>query len=89
MNAAIQNSRLLGFVQVQVGPKTYALPVQAVHFERDGESNASAGGFFTSDDETNDYGILVDDDASESDVQAQIMRASVEAAKHFSRKFLN
>jgi hypothetical protein len=89
MNAAIQNARLLGFVQVQVGPKVYALPVQAVHFERDGESNAAAGGFFTADDELHDYGILVDGDASESDVQAQIMKASMEAARHFSQKLLN
>jgi hypothetical protein len=88
MNATLQNARLLGFVQVRVGQKTYALPVQAVHFERDGESPASAGGFFAGD-EADDYGILVDDAASESDVQDQIMKASIEAARHFSRKYLN
>jgi hypothetical protein len=88
MNATLQNARLLGFVQVRVGPKTYALPVQAVHFERDGESSVSAGGFFAGD-AVDDYGILVDGDASESDVQEQIMKASIEAARHFSRKYLN
>jgi hypothetical protein len=88
MNATFQNARLLGFVQVRVGPKTYALPVQAVHFERDGQSTASAGGFFAGDG-ADDYGILVDDTASEGDVQEQIMKASIEAAHHFSRKYLN
>jgi hypothetical protein len=82
-----QNARLLGFVQVQVGSKTYALPVQAVHFERDGRSESPAGGFFT--EESGQYGIIVDDDASDSDVQAQIMKASAEAVRHISQKFLN
>jgi len=55
MNATnIQNARLLGFVQVQIGAKTFALPVQAVHFERDGEGQAPAGGFFT--EEAGQYG---------------------------------
>jgi len=59
-----------------------------VHFERDGQSTASAGGFFAGDG-ADDYGILVDDTASEGDVQEQIMKASIEAAHHFSRKYLN
>ena len=92
MNAInLQNSRLLGFVQVQVGPRTYALPVQAVHFvrdERDGEQRGPAGGFFT-EDAPGQYGIVVDGDASDSDVQAQILRASEDAVRHFSKKFLN
>jgi hypothetical protein len=93
MNATnIQNSRLLGFVQLQVGPKTYALPVQAVHFERDGngdrDGKAPAGGFFT-EDGPGQYGIVVDGDASDSDVQAQILKASEDAVRHFSKKYLN
>jgi hypothetical protein len=90
MNATnnIQNARLLGFVQVQVGPKTFALPVQAVHFERDGEAKSPAGGFFT-EDEPGQYGIIVDGDASDSDVQAQILKASEAAVRHISMKFLN
>jgi hypothetical protein len=88
MNAMIQNGRLLGFVQVQVGGNLYALPVQAVHFERDGAPPDAAGGFFA-DDDGGGCGIYVDEDASEIDVQAQIKRASVDAARHFARKYLN
>ena len=82
-----QNTRLLGYVQVQVGTKVFALPVQAVHFERDRTTMTPAGGFFT--EESGQYGIIVDGDASESDVQAQIMKASAEAVRHISQKFLN
>jgi hypothetical protein len=81
------NSRLLGYVQVQVGPKTYARPVQAVHFERDTSESGPPGGFFT--EESGQLGIIVDGDASEGDVQAQIMKASEDAVRHISQKFLN
>jgi hypothetical protein len=84
----IQNARLLGYVQVQVGSKVFALPVQGVHFERDRTDTAPAGGFFA-DEGHNQYGILVDVDASEQDVQAQIQRGSEEAVRHISQKFLN
>jgi len=89
-----QNARLLGYVQVQVGSQVFALPVQAVHFERDrspGDDTAvtpdPAGGFFTED--SGQFGIIVDGDASESDVHAQIMKASADAVRHISKKFLN
>ena len=42
--------------QVQVGARVYALPVQAVRMERDGEETP-AGGFFS--DKSGRYGILV------------------------------
>jgi hypothetical protein len=79
------SSRLLGYVQLRVGERLYALPVQAVHFDRD--SGASPGGFF--DDQQGELGILVDGEASESDVQAQIESASEEAVRYFSRKYLS
>jgi hypothetical protein len=82
-----QNARLLGYVQVQVGSQVYALPVQAVHFERDRRSINPAGGFFT--EESGQFGIIVDGDASESDVHAQIVKASADAVRHISKKFLN
>ena len=82
-----QNARLLGYVQVQVGSQVFALPVQAVHFESDSTSRTPAGGFFTEDG--GELGILVDGDASESDVHAQIMKASADAVRHISKKFLN
>jgi hypothetical protein len=78
------NSRLLGYVQLRVGERLYALPVQGVHFDRD--SGTRPGGFF---DEEGELGILVDVEASEVDVQAQIESASVEAVRHISKKFLN
>ena len=53
-----QNARLLGYVQVQVGSQVFALPVQAVHFERDRSALGPAGGFFT--EEGGQLGIIVD-----------------------------
>ena len=82
-----QSARLLGYVQVQVGSQVFALPVQAVHFERDRSVMGPAGGFFT--EEGGQLGIIVDGDASESDVQAQIVKASADAVRHISKKFLN
>jgi hypothetical protein len=89
MNVNFQNARLLGFVQVRVGAKIFALPVQSVHFERDTSSVTPAGGFFADENEGDQYGIIVDSDASESDVQAQIRRGSEEAVRHISQKLLN
>jgi hypothetical protein len=85
---SLQSARLLGFVQVRVGTQVFALPVQSVHFERDQLSAAPAGGFFT-EDGADQYGIIVDGDATESEVQAQIKKGSEEAFRHISRRFLN
>ena len=85
-----QSARLLGYVQVQVGSQVFALPVQAVHFERDRREEremSPAGGFFS--EEGGQLGIIVDGDASESDVHAQIVKASAEAVRHISKRFLN
>jgi hypothetical protein len=79
-------SRFLGYVQLQVGSKIFALPVQAAPLTRpDGTSRP--GGFFT--EESGSYGILVDSEASAKDVQEQIQKASLDAANHISKKFLN
>ena len=80
------NARLIGFVQVHVGARVFALPVQAVKVDRD-RTSIPPGGFFS--DESGQYGIIVDGDASPQDVQAQIAAASAEAVRHISRKFLN
>jgi hypothetical protein len=89
----MESARLLGFVQVHVGSRTIALPVQAVHFASHGdadaigaERNALAGGLF---EEGGQLGILVDDDASDADVQAQITKASAEAVRQLSQRYLN
>jgi hypothetical protein len=89
MHVNNQNSRLLGFVQVRVGSQVFALPVQAVHFERDQASDVPAGGFFADESADTEYGIIVDGDASESDMQAQIRKGSEEAVRHISQRFLN
>ncbi len=80
-----QSGRFLGFVQLQVGSRFFALPVQAVRLQRpDGTTVPS--GFVT---EGSQFGIVVDSEASEPDVQAQIRRASKDAVRHISRRFLN
>jgi len=80
------NGRLIGIVQVHVGQKVFALPVQAVSFGRD-RSSIVPGGFFS--DGPGQYGIIVDGDASQSDVEAQIAAASADAIRHISKKFFN
>lgn len=81
---SLENARLLGFVQVQVGSQVYALPVQAVRFEKDHDGHA--GGFFTDEGQ---LGILVDGEATSGTVESQILRASAEAVQHLSRRLLN
>jgi hypothetical protein len=97
---AMQASRLLGYVQVHVGSRTVALPVQAIDFatnddargpgfvndRKDAEGNAQAGGLF---EEGGQLGILVDGAASDADVQAQIVKASEEAVRRLSKRYLN
>lgn len=78
--------RLLGYVQLQVGSQVFALPVEAAPLKRD-DGSIEGGGFFL--EESGSYGILVDSDASPPDVQEQIQRASQDAVKHISQKFLN
>jgi hypothetical protein len=78
------NSRLLGYLQLRLGERLYAVPVQAVRFDRD--SGTAPGGFF---DEKGELGILVDSQASDLDVEAQIRSASVDAARYITKKFLN
>ena len=87
-NGAQSNSplsgRLLGFVRVLVGTQVFQVPVQAMSFEKDGDR--VAGGFFAQEGQ---IGILVDEAAPKSEVQAQIESATAEAVRHLSRKVLN
>jgi hypothetical protein len=80
-----QTPRLLGYVQLRVGERVYALPVQTAKFDRDAQS--APGGFFK--DAEGQLGILVDSDASATAVQDQIALASAEAVRHISKRFLN
>ncbi len=81
---SLEGGRLLGFVRVVVGAHVFDLPVQAVAFEKDGDR--SAGGFFESEGQ---LGILVDEGASQPLLQAQIEKATAEAVRHLSQKYLN
>jgi hypothetical protein len=85
-DTAHQSARFLGYVQVQVGSRVFALPVQAAPLSH-ADGTKEPGGFFS--EESGKFGILVDSEASDGDVQAQIQRASLDAAKHISQKYLN
>jgi hypothetical protein len=81
-----QTAKFLGYVQLQVGSRVFALPVQAAPLQK-ADGTREPGGFFAED--SGKLGILVDSEASAGDMQAQIQRASIDAAKHISKKFLN
>ncbi len=76
--------RLVGFVRVVVGGKVCDVAVQAVSFDSDGERDP--GGFFEKDGQ---LGILVDESAPDSLVEAQLKKATEEAIAHLSKKVLN
>jgi hypothetical protein len=78
--------RFLGYVQVQVASRVYNLPVEAAPLGSDREPARKAG-FFS--DGTDRFGILVDSDAPDKVQRETIERASVDAARHLSRRFLN
>ena len=80
------SGRLIGIVQVHVGSKVFALPVQAVSFGRD-RTSMVPGGFFS--EGPGQYGIIVDGNASQPEVEAQIAAASADAVRHISRRFFN
>lgn len=78
------SGKLLGFVRVVVGGHVFDLAVQSMHIQKDGENEV--GGFFSKDGQ---LGILVDESAGEPEVKAQIERATEEAVRHLSQRFLN
>jgi hypothetical protein len=77
-------SRLLGYVQLRVGPKIIAVPVQSMSLDRDGGKRP--GGFYA---EGSQLGIYVDDAAPENDVEEQIRKASNDAVLHIAKKVFN
>jgi len=79
-------TRLIGYVQVQVGTQVVAVPVQAVNYDRDTDVGVPGGLF---QDEKGSFGILVDGSASPEVVQAQIATAAEEAARRLAKKLLN
>jgi hypothetical protein len=78
-------SKLLGYVQVRVASRVFTLPVEAAPLTGQ-DGNAPPAGFFSQDDR---FGILVDSRASDAAQKETIERASADAARHISRKFLN
>jgi hypothetical protein len=76
------SGRFLGYVQVQVASRVYALRVEASPLK--GEEGA---GFFM--DGPDRLGIRVDSEATEAVVNQTIDRASAEAARQIGRKLLN
>jgi hypothetical protein len=83
--AGHETGRFLGYVQLVVGSKLVALPVQAVPLRRP-DGTVTPSGLVR---EGTQFGIVVDSEASPSDVQAQIKRASLDAVKELSQKYLN
>jgi hypothetical protein len=85
----VENSegRFLGYVQVQVASRVYTLAVKAAPLAREGMSLRKAGFFIA--EGTERFGILVDSDAPDTVQRETIEHASIDAARHLSRKFLN
>jgi hypothetical protein len=88
IGVADQTGRLLGVVQLRVGGRLYAVPVQAMDFASDKTDvpEEQRGGFFVQGDS---MGILVDQAASEPQMRSQVMAGCAEAVRHLSAKFLN
>ena len=82
--AMLEGGRLLGFVRVVVGAHVFDLPVQAVSVDKDGDKDA--GGLFFHEGQ---LGILVDEGAPQPQIQAQIEKATAQAVRHLSEKYLN
>jgi hypothetical protein len=78
--------RLLGYVDIKVASRVYKLPIEAAPLEPGQESTVKPG-FFSQGPES--FGILVDSNAPEGEQRETVERASVEAEKFISRKFLN
>jgi hypothetical protein len=74
--------RIVGHVTVKIASQVMSVPVEAAPLDGTGRIE----GFFASPE---GYGILVDSLASEARQREAVERATVEAAKFLSRKFLN
>jgi hypothetical protein len=77
------DGRIVGHVQVKVASQVVSVPVQALPLAEVGLE----GGFFAESSDA--FGIRVDSSAPEAEQRRVIESASVEAARFFSRKFLN
>jgi hypothetical protein len=83
-------SRFVGFVQVRVASRVFAIPVEAAPLGRTADPGRKAGLFLGEGNLGGDgIGILVDSDAPDKVQEETIERASADAARHLSRKHLN
>ena len=80
------NSRFLGYVHVQVASRVFVLPVEARRLTLD-DGTVLEPGFFGKGE--GNFGILVDSEAPDAVVKETIEHASVDAARHIARSFLN
>jgi hypothetical protein len=78
------SSRLIGFVQLRVGDRVVAVPVQSMKLLPDGGKRP--GGFYV---EGAEFGICVDDHGNPGEVAEQIRSASHDAAIHVGRIYGN
>ena len=83
MHLHSSEGRLLGVVQLRIGPKLFALPVHSLPLAADGTT--AAGGFFASGDE---LGIVVDETSSQG-VSEQIQAACTDAVRHLNHRITN
>jgi hypothetical protein len=81
------NTRLVGFVRIEVGVHVHDVPIRAAAFLRDTTVASAAGGFFLDDDGRAE--ILVDEGASPDQLRQQIELATDDVVRHFSRQNLN
>lgn len=77
--------RIVGVVELKVGGRVVSIPVHSVAFPND-DGAEPCGGFFASGDR---IGIVIRDGAPARDVQAQVNKASEEALRHLSGRYLN
>jgi hypothetical protein len=75
------DKRIVGHITVKIASQVVSVPVEAAPLDE-----GRAAGFFASPD---GYGILVDSRETTAQQRDTIERASVEAARFLSRKFLN
>jgi hypothetical protein len=78
--------RLLGYVDIRVASRVYKLPIEAAPLEH-GEESTTKPGFFSEGADA--FGILVDSNAPDAEQRATVERATAEAERFISRKFLN
>jgi hypothetical protein len=81
-----QPSRLVGVIQLRVGARVFALPVEEATLTS-ADGTKKPGGFFF--EGPHRFGILVDRDVTEAERSADIQKASLEAASVIAKKFLN